>query len=35
MLIEKKQDEFLKAFGLWPFGDLGKEAKEKQKKDDQ
>jgi carboxypeptidase Q len=27
MLVEKKQDEFLKAFGLWPFGDLGKEKK--------
>ena len=27
MLVEKKQDEFLKAFGLWPFGDLGSEKK--------
>lgn len=25
MLIENKQDKFLKAFGLWPFGDMGKE----------
>jgi Zn-dependent M28 family amino/carboxypeptidase len=24
MLIEKKQDTILKAFGLWPFGDMGK-----------
>ncbi len=23
MLVDKKQDKFLKAFGLWPFGDLG------------
>jgi carboxypeptidase Q len=29
MLVEKKQDEFLKAFGLWPFGNLGSEDKEK------
>jgi Zn-dependent M28 family amino/carboxypeptidase len=32
MLVEKKQDELLKVFGLWPFGDLGKEQKEKEKK---
>jgi len=32
MLVEKKQDEFLKTFGLWPFGDLGKQEKEKEKK---
>jgi carboxypeptidase Q len=25
MLIEKGEDRFLKAFGLWPFGDLGAE----------
>lgn len=25
MLIERKQDTMLKAFGIWPFGDLGKE----------
>jgi Zn-dependent M28 family amino/carboxypeptidase len=25
MLIEKGEDRFLKAFGLWPFGDLGSE----------
>ncbi len=31
MLVEKKQDEFLKAFGLWPFGNLGKEEKDKDK----
>jgi hypothetical protein len=31
-LIEKKQDTILKAFGLWPFGDLGKES-EKEEKD--
>jgi carboxypeptidase Q len=29
MLVEKKQDEFLKAFGLWPFGNLGSEEKDK------
>jgi hypothetical protein len=23
MLVEKHQDGFLKAFGLWPFGNLG------------
>ena len=23
MLVEKKDDQFLKAEGLWPFGDLG------------
>jgi hypothetical protein len=23
MLIEKHQDQFLKAYGIWPFGDLG------------
>jgi carboxypeptidase Q len=26
MLTEKHNDLFLKAFGLWPFGDLGKDA---------
>ncbi len=26
MLVEKQQDQFLKAFGLWPFGNLGKDA---------
>jgi carboxypeptidase Q len=31
-LIEKKQDTILKAFGVWPFGDLGKES-EKEEKD--
>jgi carboxypeptidase Q len=30
MLVEKKQDVRLKAFGLWPFGDLGKEELKKQ-----
>jgi carboxypeptidase Q len=29
MLVEKKQDGFLKAFNLWPFGDLGKEEPKK------
>jgi carboxypeptidase Q len=29
MLVEKHDDGFLKAFGLWPFGDLGKPAEEK------
>jgi Zn-dependent M28 family amino/carboxypeptidase len=29
MLVEKHNDVFLKAFGLWPFGDLGKPADEK------
>jgi len=28
MLTDKHQDTFLKALGLWPFGDLGKDAKE-------
>ncbi len=28
MLTEKKQDTFLKAFGLWPFGNLGAEPKD-------
>jgi carboxypeptidase Q len=28
MLIEKKNDVFLKAEGMWPFGDLGKEQPE-------
>ncbi len=23
MLVDKKEDQFLKAFGLWPFGNLG------------
>lgn len=27
MLVEKKQDKMLKAFGLWPFGNLGSEEK--------
>jgi hypothetical protein len=27
MLVEKKQDLMLKAYGLWPFGDLGSEVK--------
>ena len=31
MLVEKKQDTMLKAFGIWPFGDLGKEAAKKDK----
>jgi carboxypeptidase Q len=26
MLVERKQDTMLKAFGIWPFGDLGQEA---------
>lgn len=26
MLVEKHNDGFLKAFGLWPFGDMGKPA---------
>jgi carboxypeptidase Q len=26
MLIEKHEDQSLKAFGIWPFGDLGKDA---------
>ena len=25
MLVEKKEDAFLKLFGLWPYGDLGSE----------
>jgi carboxypeptidase Q len=29
MLIEKKQDGFLKAFDLWPFGSLGHEPEKK------
>jgi hypothetical protein len=29
MLVEKKQDLFLKTFGMWPFGDLGKEEPKK------
>lgn len=29
MLVEKHSDSILKAFGLWPFGDLGKSADEK------
>jgi len=29
MLVEKHDDVFLKAFGLWPFGNLGAEAEEK------
>jgi hypothetical protein len=31
MLVGKKQDEFLKAYGLWPFGDLGTEEKKSEK----
>ncbi len=31
MLVEKKQDRYLKALGIWPFGNLGEEAKEKTK----
>jgi len=31
MLVEKKQETMLKAFGIWPFGDLGKEAAKKDK----
>lgn len=27
MLVEKHQDGFLKAVGMWPFGDLGTEKK--------
>jgi carboxypeptidase Q len=30
MLREQRQYDMLKAFNLWPFGDLGKEAKENQ-----
>jgi carboxypeptidase Q len=30
MLVEKKQDRFLKSFGLWPFGNLGSEEEKKQ-----
>lgn len=29
MLIDKKQDGFLKKFGLWPYGDLGAEPEKK------
>jgi Zn-dependent M28 family amino/carboxypeptidase len=29
MLIDKKQDRFLKMFGIWPFGDLGSEPEKK------
>ncbi len=32
MLVEKKEDKFLKAFGLWPFGNLGSEAEKEKKK---
>ena len=28
MLVDKHMDEELKAFGVWPFGDLGKEKKD-------
>jgi hypothetical protein len=31
MLVEKKEDEFLKAYGLWPFGNLGSEEKKEAK----
>ena len=31
MLVEKKQDKFLKAAGIWPFGDLGKDAEKDEK----
>jgi Zn-dependent M28 family amino/carboxypeptidase len=34
MLVEKKQDEFLKAFGLWPFGNLGGKEKDKGEMED-
>jgi len=27
MLVEKHNDGFLKAIGIWPFGDLGKPEK--------
>jgi hypothetical protein len=27
MLVKNKDDAFLKAFGLWPFGNLGSDAK--------
>jgi len=27
MLVEKKMDLMLKANGIWPFGDLGSDAK--------
>ena len=30
MLVEKKQDRMLKAVGMWPFGDLGKDQSGKQ-----
>ena len=30
MLREQRQYEFLKAFNLWPFGDLGTEEKQNQ-----
>jgi len=29
MLIDKKEDVFLKQFGLWPYGDLGSEPEKK------
>lgn len=29
MLVERRQDNFLKAVGLWPFGNLGAEAENK------
>jgi hypothetical protein len=27
MLVEKHNDVMLKAFGIWPFGDMGKDEK--------
>jgi carboxypeptidase Q len=29
MLVDKHEDSFLKAFGLWPFGSLGSDAEDK------
>jgi len=29
MLVEKHNDAMLKAFGIWPFGDLGKSDEKK------
>jgi len=31
MLVKNKDDVFLKAFGLWPFGNMGAEAKSSDK----
>jgi carboxypeptidase Q len=30
MLVEKKEDVFLKLFGLWPYGDLGSQPEKKE-----